>query len=253
MLPIPFNSPQTYKGHSGVDYPVGRGTIFRASGHGYVRGVSYSPRGGHYMYVKYDGYPAVGYHHMDSPSPFVTKGTEVWEGSPLGRVGSTGTNSTGPHLHSEVEGYASTSGYWRFFDPNRVVGSAPAGGGTTTQPKPPEPAPIILEDEMIRIQAPNRGIALVGPGYYRHLANTEEVEASASLMSKHVSGNDRQFDLWVSIAMQGNVAGSGSTATVSITDKDATLIASKVKAGPSVEETATAVREKFRTDPLKAS
>lgn len=249
MLPIPFGNPQTYAGHSGVDYPVGRGTIFRASGNGYVRGVAYSERGGYYMYVKYDGYPAVGYHHMDAPSPYVTKGSKVSEGSPLGLVGSKGKKSSGPHLHSEVEGYASTSGYWRFFDRNRVVGSAPAGGGTKAKPKPPEPAPIILEDEMIRIQGTTRGIALIGPGYYRHLANAEEVEASSAIMSKHISGNDRQFDLWVSMASQGVVP--STSANVQITDKDATLIASKVKAGPSALETANAVRDKLRSDPLK--
>ena len=102
---------------------------------------------------------------------------------------------------------------------------------------------------MIRIQGTTRGIALIGPGYYRHLANAEEVEASSAIMSKHISGNDRQFDLWVSMASQGVVP--STSANVQITDKDATLIASKVKAGPSALETANAVRDKLRSDPLK--
>lgn len=55
----------------------------------------------------------------------------------------------------------------------------------------------------IRIQAPNRGIALIGPGYYRSLASNEEVEQSAALVSKHLTGNDRQFDLWRSLAVGG--------------------------------------------------
>lgn len=203
MLPIPFGNPQTYAGHSGVDYPVARGTIFRASGHGYVRGVAYSPRGGYYMYVKYDGYPAVGYHHMDGPSPFVVKGTEVWEGSPLGHVGSKGTNSTGPHLHSEVEGYASTSGYWRFFNRNRVVGGSPAGGGTVTPP----PTPITTPGaEMYIIRAEGRPAALIGPGYFREL-NGEEAANVSAVASKDTTVNARQYDLSVSVATSGTTYG----------------------------------------------
>lgn len=71
----------------------------------------------------------------------------------------------------------------------------------------PSSKPILQEDEMIRIQAPNRGIALIGPGYYRPLGNDEEVNNSGPLISAHHTGNDRQFDLWVSMAIQGNIAG----------------------------------------------
>ncbi|AHL18477.1 hypothetical protein ISF9_007 [Microbacterium phage vB_MoxS-ISF9] len=211
MLPIPFGNPQTYAGHSGVDYPVARGTIFRASGHGYVRGVAYSPRGGYYMYVKYDGYPAVGYHHMDGPSPFVVKGTEVWEGSPLGHVGSKGTNSTGPHLHSEVEGHASTDGYWRFFTRSRVVGGSPAGGGTTLPPTTPTPPPILPGAEMYIIRAEDRPAALIGPGYHYAL-NGEEAGNVGAVASKDTTVSTRQYDLCIAAATAGNVSGpvSGS-------------------------------------------
>lgn len=67
----------------------------------------------------------------------------------------------------------------------------------------PAPSPTIQEDTMIRIQAPGRGIALIGPGYYRHLVNDEEVQNSEALIAAHLSGNDRQFDLWVSMATGG--------------------------------------------------
>lgn len=205
-LPIPFARWTTYSGHSGVDFPEPRGTVFRASGHGYVRGVAHSARGGYYMYVKYDGYPAVGYHHMDSPSPYVKAGTEVWEGTPLGKVGSLGQNSTGPHLHSEVEGRASAAGYWTVFDRNRVVGSGSGTGGGSTPTPEPTPDPFLLEDDMIRIQAADRGIALIGPGYYRALGSDEEVNASGVLVTKHLTGNAREFDLWKSMALDGQAS-----------------------------------------------
>lgn len=133
MLPMPFGDPTTYAGHSGIDFPQARGTLFRASGHGRVRNIGRNERGGNYIWVNYDGYPAVGYHHMDRSSPYVVPGTEVWEGSPLGLVGSLGKYSNGPHLHSEVEGRATASGYWTIFDRSRVVGQGnPSGGGGST-------------------------------------------------------------------------------------------------------------------------
>lgn len=133
MLPMPFGNPNTYSGHSGIDFPQPRGTVFKASGHGRVRNVGKNTRGGNYVWVNYDGYPAVGYHHMDSPTPLVRAGSEVWEGTPLGYVGSLGQFSTGPHLHSEVEGRASAAGYWTVFDRNRVVGQgSSSGGGSNT-------------------------------------------------------------------------------------------------------------------------
>jgi peptidoglycan hydrolase-like protein with peptidoglycan-binding domain len=130
-LPIPFSNPRTYAGHSGVDYAQPRGTIFRASGPGRVTTRSRNDRGGFYVWVQYDNGPLVGYHHMDSHNgtPFV--GARVAEGTQLGFVGNTG-NSTGPHLHSEVAGHATTAGYWQFFDPGRVVGGGSTAGGSTS-------------------------------------------------------------------------------------------------------------------------
>lgn len=58
-------------------------------------------------------------------------------------------------------------------------------------------------DDMIRIQSPGRGIALVSLGHFRQLRNNEEVEQSAALMTKHLTGNDRQFELWRSMALDG--------------------------------------------------
>lgn len=141
-LPVPFSNPTTYAGHSGIDYPQRRGAVIRASGPFTVESLGYNSRGGFYIWVRYDGGPLVGYHHMDSHDGCPRKGSRGVEGTQLGYVGNTG-NSTGPHLHSEVSGHATTDGYWRFFDPDRVVGAGHAAGGSAS----PTPSPNPIESE----------------------------------------------------------------------------------------------------------
>lgn len=125
-------------------------------------------------------------------------GARVAQGATVAWMGSTG-QSTGPHCHEETRPGGGSPINPRDWYARRNTGAAGSGGTT--------PAPILKDDEMIRIQAPNRGIALIGPGYFRPLANDEEVNNSAPLISAHHTGNDRQFDLWVSMAIQGNIAG----------------------------------------------
>lgn len=128
-LPIPFGNPYTYRGHSGVDYPQPAGTPFRASAPGVVTWLGHNAAGGYFIWVKYDGVgPKVGYHHMPSHAGCPREGARFKAGDRLGYVGNTG-RSTGPHLHSEVEGHRTTDGYWKFFDRDRVVGSS-SGGNT---------------------------------------------------------------------------------------------------------------------------
>lgn len=124
-LPMPFDDPDTYPGHSGVDFGQPMGTPFRASGPGSIWGTAYNDRCGYGVWVSYDGYPDILYCHMPSHSGVPAAGTRINEGDIIGYVGSTG-NSTGPHLHVEVENHATTDGFWQFFDPNRVVGQGPA-------------------------------------------------------------------------------------------------------------------------------
>lgn len=144
LLPMPFGNPATYPGHSGVDYAQRRGTVIRASGPGTVKTLGRNARGGFYIWVQYDAGPLVGYHHMDSHNGCPPEGSRVDIADQLGYVGNTG-NSTGPHLHSEVSGHATTAGYWQFFDPSHVVGSSPASGaGSTTH----TPITESQEDEM---------------------------------------------------------------------------------------------------------
>lgn len=150
-LPIPFDNPATYDGHSGVDYPQPRGAVIRASGPGTVTTLSRNARGGFYIWVQYDEGPLVGYHHMDSHAGCPPRWSRVREGTQLGYVGNSGY-STGPHLHSEVSGHASTAGYWRFFDPRRVVGH---GGGNITPATGGASTPIQSEEDDM---AQNSGI-----------------------------------------------------------------------------------------------
>lgn len=102
---------------------------------------------------------------------------------------------------------------WHIGDFNNPwVVPAFAGGAT------PTPTPTSFGDEMIRIQAPGRGIALIGPGFYRPLGSDEEVNNSNALITPpggtpwHYTGNERQFDLWVSMALSGQSAAPSAAA-----------------------------------------
>jgi hypothetical protein len=99
-----------------------------------------------------------------------------------------------------------------------ILSGASAGGTKPVVVTTPPPAPQILqENDMIRIQSPGRGIAMIGPGYFKSLTpeevtatDVEEVDKDGKptgkkFYSAHINGNDRQFDLWVSVALNGAV------------------------------------------------
>ncbi|MCJ1715036.1 hypothetical protein ACLBWP_14695 [Microbacterium sp. M1A1_1b] len=56
------------------------------------------------------------------------------------------------------------------------------------------------------IQSTNRGIAVVGAGYFRGLKNQEELQVAIKAWGQPVTGNDREFDVWKAIALQGTTA-----------------------------------------------
>lgn len=171
-LPIPFNNPDTYPGHSGVDFGQSRGVVFRASGPGVVTVRGHSARAGYTIWVRYDAGCEVGYVHMDSHAGCPAVGTRVVEGTQLGLVGNSG-NSTGPHLHVEVENYATTAGFWQWFTPDRVVGhQAPS---KDPKPKPPS-IPPLEEDMTIIVQRTNPALAkgrLIGGGKIQEITRAE--------------------------------------------------------------------------------
>ena len=187
--------------HNGNDYGWGQGAQVYAAASGRVSSVRWASntrtnnRGGgygNYIIIDHPGGYSTLYGHLPNSAMFVRLGQQVTAGERIGTMGNTG-NASGVHLHFELR----LNG--RIIDPNPHIGSSSVAGSTPIEIL----APILKVDEMIRIQAPGRGIALIGPGYYRHLSTAEEVEQSEVLMTKHISGNDRQFDLWVSMASVG--------------------------------------------------
>jgi hypothetical protein len=69
-----------------------------------------------------------------------------------------------------------------------------------------EPAtPVQEDDDMKLIQSTGRGIALVGPGYFRSLSS-EEVGVMTRIYGQPAIGNDREFDVARSVASHGGPA-----------------------------------------------
>lgn len=148
-LPMPFDSPSTYPGHSGVDFGEREGTPIKASGYGVVTNSGYwNERAGWATIVKYDNGPLVLYCHQPKLAARPREGARIVPGGYLGAVGNTGSRSTGPHLHMEImagEGAHTYEGVWLYFDKNRVIGQgSTSGGGSSTAPGIP---PTIEEDE----------------------------------------------------------------------------------------------------------
>ena len=273
LLPVPFGNPYTYTGHSGVDFPQMRGIPFRASGPGVVSSIDYSPRAGHTVWVRYDNGPNVGYAHMDSRTTAVRVSQRVTEGTVLGRVGSLGLASTGPHLHVEVAGHATTAGFWKFFDRNRVVGQGqPAGSGD----KPFTP-PITKEwDEMatkaeikqVVLEAlgsrpdtvlihygvgTRNGIVLAAPGFWHKFTGEQWTQFNAHGLRSGIREitpvNDRDYDVFKEIYSPAPV---GISAEQLKAIADAT--AKQIDVGDVVvdyDKIAVDVRNKFRAEPLK--
>lgn len=164
-----------------------------------------------------DGYITRYLHNADA-SLLVRVGQRVARGDRLGRMGGTGYVN-GVHCHFEV---IAPDGTTRI-NPREYIAPAVPAATTST----PLTTPTIQEDDMIRIQATERGIALIGPGYYRMLKTDEEVVQSGKLVTKHLTGNARQFDLWKSMALNG----LSPAQTVTLTDAQLEEITAAAKAG----------------------
>lgn len=185
----------------GTDYTAGYGAPVYAVAAGtiLVADSSNDGGGGRCINVAHDDGTGADYLHL---SVIVLGGGRVEQGEVIGYSGASGYGDDwyyGPHLHLSFRPNHSTGFYDAGnLDFHAIMSSAPGGGGH---------APM-EEDTMIRIQSPSRGIALVGPGYYRHLDSDEEVQNSDPLISAHYSGNDRQFDLWRTMSVDGKGAPS---------------------------------------------
>ena len=123
----------TYANHTGVDFPYPSWTPVPATGAGYVSARGSNDRGGNFCYVIYDDGQVDGNFHLpDHSGP--GEGTRVSEGTTVAYVGNTG-NSTGPHLHNEVEypqgNRREPDDYWNCVEQGAgaYVGGGGGGGG----------------------------------------------------------------------------------------------------------------------------
>lgn len=215
--------------HKGTDFPFGKTVGVSAFGSGRVTHAGWgkganAERG---IYVEIEHAPGIStsYHSLSGIAPGITVGKHVNMGDILGYGGTTASGATGSHVHVGLWLNGSHVNLEDYLVPGQIVtvsntGST-AGGGATPFPNTPStsaPAETIrLEDRMIRIQSPGRGLAIIGPGYFYHLRTNEEVTESASIIEKHLNGNDRQFDLWVQVATGGNPADAKQAITDGVT------------------------------------
>lgn len=175
--------------------------------------------------------------YMHNKAHHVARRATVSEGQAIATMGDTG-NATGPcnHLEIRVKGVS--------VEPLSYIAARLTRTGTPTgTPTTPEAAPIQLEDTMIRIQSPGRGIAIIGTGYYRHLTNDEEVISSEPIITKHLNGNDRQFDLWVSMS----ITGDRGTATAN-SDEIASKVLTAISNSNIGSEIAAAIPDSIAAD-----
>lgn len=134
-LYMPFSNPYTYPGHSGIDYGQWYGTPIRSSQGGRISQARwFNDRSGYMKELDHgNGVRERAYHLEDLGGPSVN--TVVKAGTPWAYVGSTGSITTGPHLHHEIwvnGALKSGDDYWRYVDRNHYVGEGSAAGGGST-------------------------------------------------------------------------------------------------------------------------
>ena len=86
--------------HKGIDYAAPTGTPYYAAADGVVVVASYHPSAGNWIIISHGNGMVTKYMH--SSRMLVHVGQRVHRGQNIGLVGSTG-NSTGPHLHFQVD------------------------------------------------------------------------------------------------------------------------------------------------------
>ncbi|MBI4819606.1 MAG: peptidoglycan DD-metalloendopeptidase family protein [Deltaproteobacteria bacterium] len=102
--PRPRGSEGCGLGHCGVDLarPVGTPVASIRSGVVVAIGRNEGSRGGLFVRVRHDDDLDSAYFHLSSIRSDLMLGQNVEAGENIGAVGSTGTSSTGPHLHFEL-------------------------------------------------------------------------------------------------------------------------------------------------------
>ena len=89
--------------HRGTDWAPGNAKVIRAITAGKIEKVFWSDGLG-WVVVQSDasGVWFIGYAHLLEKPTSIKKGSVVKAGQPVGRVGNTGTLTTGPHLHATL-------------------------------------------------------------------------------------------------------------------------------------------------------
>lgn len=179
--------------HQGIDFAAGEGVPIHAVASGTV--VTAGPLDGwgfgNLTRIQHDGYMSW-YGHQSSIA--VRVGQTVSAGQYIGKVGSTGVSS-GDHLHLGLSTGTSSS----FIDPAPYILNAPKANDNTAPTAP-------RDDDFRLIKSPGRGAAIVGAGYFRALPTAEFESCGVALAGEPIEGNDRQFDVWKAIALQGTSA-----------------------------------------------
>lgn len=116
---LPFSNPNLADGwgstagranpHRGVDFPQAANTPIPAVADGVVRVVTFNGCLGNVIVLEHADGMFSGYAHMIRTSPLAI-GTVVSRGQTIGNVGTTGTCTTGNHLHLTMS--ASVNGYY---------------------------------------------------------------------------------------------------------------------------------------------
>ncbi len=88
--------------HAGVDFGVPVGTPVFAAADGVVTGATPTGCGGNMAVVQHDNGWITRYFHLSAYAPGLHAGQRVTQGFVLGLSGTTGTCTTGPHLHYEL-------------------------------------------------------------------------------------------------------------------------------------------------------
>jgi murein DD-endopeptidase MepM/ murein hydrolase activator NlpD len=88
--------------HAGVDFGVPIGTPVYAAADGVVIGATPTGCGGNMAVLQHDNGWVTRYFHLNEYAPGLKNGQRVTQGYTIGLSGTTGTCTTGPHLHYEL-------------------------------------------------------------------------------------------------------------------------------------------------------
>lgn len=189
----------------GTDYMAAPGTDVYAAANGTIHTVNRSTAGaaGRYVGIQLDDGCYVRYLHLSAIS--VSVGQHVIRGQKVAESGGSAfgeEDGRGPHVHTSL--WLNGSPYSLGFQ-NTVNFENYVSGAQT--PSPP-PIQLLEEHEMFMMSAPNRGVALVGPGYFRSLSPAnggEELTAAQQIVRESYNVTDGRFDTIRDICTSGFV------------------------------------------------